>query len=75
MELILHVYRGSNSPEQLEVTSATISKDQSFDPTKVTNLTTRRRSESPSIMDNLQFNVDRGTETVYQYNWPATTLS
>ena len=67
-------YQGSISPEQLEATSATISKEQAFDPTKVTNLTTRRRSESPSIMGNLQFGVDKGTETVYQYNWPATTI-
>ena len=64
--------QGDTVSEQLELTTETLDGAQSFDANKLTHMTTKRRSESPSIMANLKFGADRGTLTSYSYNYPAT---
>lgn len=66
--------QGTISQEQLEVTAQTLSDAQEFDITRITNLTTTRRAEQPTVMANMQFGADRGTQTQYKYNWPAATM-
>lgn len=65
---------GMTSKESLEITSATTEKAQDFDKDKTTNILTARRSESPSIMGNLQFSADKGNKSVFKYNFPAGTV-
>ena len=65
---------GRTSNESLEITTATIEKQQNFDEDKTTNLLTARRSESPSIMGNLQFSADKGEKSEFNYNFPAGTV-
>lgn len=65
---------GGTSKESLEITTATPDKEQDFDKDKTTNLLTARRSESPSIMGNLQFSADKGNKSEFKYNFPAGTV-
>ena len=65
---------GYVSKEQLELTTETLDGTQKFDANKLTLLNTVRRGEAPSIMANLKFGADRGTCSIYQYNYPATTI-
>lgn len=65
---------GSIANEQYELLSESMSVMQKFDITKVDSYTTVRRSESPSIMADMTFGGDRGTETDYQHNYPTTAL-
>ena len=65
--------QGDISEEKLEVISQTVDDTQTFDETKITNMTTERRSEEPTVMANLQFGADRGTLTTYKYNYPSNT--
>lgn len=64
---------GNTVTEMLEITSASGTTEQDFDEGKVSALTTVRRSEAPSVMNNLKFGADRGTETDYRYNFPSST--
>lgn len=63
---------GVHTEEQLELRTETADKAQAFDPALVKNFYTTRRSEQPSVMANLTFGADRGTETTYNHNIPTT---
>lgn len=65
-------YAGDSVEEQLELRTETVTKAQEFDPALIENFRTTRRSEQPSIMANLMFGADRGTETTYNHNIPTT---
>lgn len=65
--------QGMFSDESLELTTRSTEREQAFDPNKTINIRTARRSECPSIMGNLQFGADRGTQTEYRYNYPSGT--
>lgn len=65
---------GDISHEQLEIKTETQDKAQEFDITDIEHFTTTRRSEQPSIMANLKFGADKGTETSYNYNYPSTQI-
>ena len=67
-------HEGSTSKESLEITTGTPDKEQDFDKDKTTDLLTARRSESPSIMGNLQFSADKGKKSEFKYNFPAGTV-
>lgn len=64
---------GDYADEQIELTTSAASTEQQFDIDKINHFYTKRRSESPTPMANLQFGADRGTETEYRYNKPAGT--
>lgn len=60
--------------EYLELRTETRNVAQAFDPSLVEEHTTTRRSEQPSIMANMQFGTDMGTETIYQYDYTSSTI-
>lgn len=60
--------QGAYKTEQLEIRTETATQAQPFDLNLVDILETTRRSEQPSVMGNLQFGADRGTETNYWYS-------
>lgn len=64
--------KGYSISEQLELTSETLDGAQAFDANNLTHMTTKRRSEAPSIMANLKFGADKGSLTTYSYNYPST---
>ena len=66
--------QGKIAEEQYELISESMSVTQEFDYTRVDSYTTVRRSESPSVMADMTFGSDRGTETNYQHNYPTTEL-
>ena len=69
-------YEGATSTEKLGLTTATLQLEQALDPNQMVTMTTVRRSESPSVMANLQFGPDFGSDTVYEYEYPqSVTLS
>lgn len=65
-------HQGNTKEEQLELRTETADKVQDFDISLIENFYTTRRSEQPSIMANLKFGSDKGTETDYYYNIPTT---
>lgn len=65
---------GEVSDEQLEITTESSSQAMDFDLTRVSSITTRRRSECPSIMANLQFCADTYVNLSYKYNFPSTQV-
>lgn len=64
---------GQVSSEVLEITTETTREAQDFDIDKATHYNTKRRTEAPSPMANLQFGANRGTVTEFTYNKPAGT--
>lgn len=64
---------GHFSDEILEITTETSKDAQVFDIDRATHYYTKRRTEAPSPMANLQFGADMGTQTDYSYNKPAGT--
>lgn len=62
------VAQGQYKDEELEIRTETATQAQQFDLTQVETIRTTRRSEQPSIMGNLKFGADRGTETKYWYS-------
>lgn len=66
--------RGYTQGELYELLTESQSVMQQFDPYRVDSYTTVRRSESPSVMADMYFGNDRGTETDYQHNFPVTDL-
>lgn len=59
---------GTTSTESLGVSASTRKQDQDFDELTAITYTTRQRGQAPSIMANLTWNCDRGTETVFNYH-------
>lgn len=64
---------GLTSDESLEITTRSDTSSMEFDQNKTENYRTVRRSESPSVMANMQFSADKGIHTEYRYNYPAGT--
>ena len=62
---------GEIATESLELTTYTVTDSMEFDYAKTEGFVTRRRSESPSIMADLKFTIDRGELTKYEYQFPA----
>ena len=67
-------YAGDSVHEQYEITTDSSTMSQPFDDGKVYHYTTRRRTEAPSIMANLQFAADRGATSSFKYNYPPSTV-
>lgn len=65
---------GNFADEQLELRSGTQDDEEAFNISDIYNYHTTRRSEQPSPMANLKFGAERGTETKYEYNYPAGTI-
>lgn len=63
---------GSTSFEQIGFTTDTINREQSLEDTH--SFTTTRRSERPSVMDNLFFGADRDEYTEYQRSYATTDI-
>jgi len=60
--------------EKLELRTETRTLSQPFDLSLVEEYTTSRRSERLSVMANLQYGVDIGEDTIYQYDYTTSTI-
>ena len=63
---------GVESVQNLAILSETQDRTQEFSQNKVTQVTTRRRAEAPSVMNNLKFGVNLYNRTTYAYNYQDT---
>lgn len=68
------VASGNTTTERLELRTETRNVEQPFNISLVEEYTTTRRSEQPSIMANMMFGVDMGTETTYEYDYTSATI-
>ena len=64
---------GNIGTEYLEIRTETLNVAQEFDVTLVEELTTRR-AEQPSVMSNMKFGADMGTETMLDYDFTSATI-
>ena len=61
----------NNSPvtEKVAICTETRNVEQEFDVSMIEEHTTTRRSEQPSVMANLKFGANMGSNTVYKYDY------
>lgn len=60
--------------EHLELRTETRNVAQPFDLSLLEEYTTTRRSEQPSVMANMKYGTDMGSETVYEYDYTNSTV-
>lgn len=65
---------GNVVTEQLEITTESRTSAQPFSIDDVYTMSTRRRTESPSIMANLKYSADRGEKSSYNYDYLHTVV-